>query len=324
MWRFVRQAEGVEQLILGIDGPLAAQVQGQGDARGDPHPESDSAAVGDAEPGRRLQRVARGMAVVENRARSAVALVLGHDQRLGGDAPEDHALEHGGVSLDQAGTISLQQVEESFVHGDGVLYNLGEGVPIARDRQRLDRGEVGDHGRGLPEGADRVFRAPAVDAGLAADARVHHGQQRGRHRDQPDAPLPDGGRQACKVADRAPAHGDHAAPAIDLLPLEKRQDVLQLGHGLGALARGDGVDGSLEADPFDRLRHLHRVRPDIAVSDDRRASRVEARDDVAQLALQVGSDQDRIAPSRRVEDQADQSANTSSATKPASRVPSTR
>src|SRR2546428_2730122 len=49
----------------------------------------------------------------------------------------------------------------------------------------LDRREVGDHGRGLPERADRVFRAPAVDAGLAADARVHHGQQRGlEHRDR--------------------------------------------------------------------------------------------------------------------------------------------
>ena len=280
--------------------------------------------MADTKCGRRLERVARGVAVVEDRARPAVALVLGHDQRLGGDASKHNAFEHPRVPLDQARTISLQQVEQASVHGDGVLYNLRKGVPIVRDWQRLDGGQVGDHCRRLPEGADCVLRAHAVDARLAADARIHHGEQRRGHRDQPDATLPDRGRQAGQVADGASPHRDDASPAVDVLPLEERKHCFQLGHGFGTFTRRDGVDRGLQASSFDRLRNLQGVRPHIGVGHDRRAGRVEARDDVAQVTLEVGADQDGVATRARVEDQADHSFITCSATSPAGRLPSTR
>ena len=319
----VRQTEGLEELVLRIHCALAAQIKGEGDACGDAHAEGDGPAVGDTERGRGLERVAGGVAVVEDRAWTAVALVLGHDQRLGGNAPKDDAFEHRRVALDQTRTVSLQHVEQAFVHGDGVLYNLGESVPVVRHRKRLERREVGEHGRWLPEGPDRVLRPQAVDPGLAADARVHHGQERRGHSNQPDATLPDRCRQAGEVADGASPDGDDATATVDVLPLQKGQHGPQLRHGLRALAGRDGMDGRLEAGSFDRLGYLHRVRPDIGVGDDRGPGRIEAADDVAQLALQVGPDEDGIAPRGRVEDQSDQSFRTSSATTPGSRVPST-
>ena len=48
-------------------------------------------------------------------------------------------------------------------------------------------------------------------------------------RDQANAALPDGGRKARQVADRAAAHRDHAAASIDALPLEKREHLLAAG-----------------------------------------------------------------------------------------------
>src|SRR5207237_4501371 len=149
------------------------------------------------------------------------------------------------------------------------------------------------------------------------------GQQRAGRSQQPGAPLPARRRQSGEVVDGASPDGYDATTTVDVLPLQKGQHGLQLRHGLRALAGRDGMDGRLETGSFDRLGYLHRVRPDIGVGDDRGPGRIEAAGDVAQLTLQVGPDEDGIAPRGRVEDQSDQSFTTSSATTPGSRVPST-
>src|SRR6202035_3244251 len=112
--------------------------------------------------------------------------------------------------------------------------------------------------------------------------------------------------------------------AIDALPFEESQDVLKLRHRFGPLAHGDDMNRSLQARALDGFRHLDRPRPDVGVGDDRDASRIEPGDDAAQLAMDVAADDDGVAARGRVENQADQSLITSSATTSTGRSPSTR
>src|SRR5438552_18144814 len=104
----VRQTEGLEELVLRIHCALAAQIKGEGDACGDAHAEGDGPAVGDTERGRGLERVAGGVDVVEDRAWTAVALVLGIVQSLGGTAPTDDAFEQLCVARERTRTVVLQ------------------------------------------------------------------------------------------------------------------------------------------------------------------------------------------------------------------------
>ena len=63
------------------------------------------------------------------------------------------------------------------------------------------------------KGADHVLAARRVDGGLAADRRIHLGQNRGRDLHKIDAALIDGRRETRQVADHAAAKGgDDIAP----------------------------------------------------------------------------------------------------------------
>ena len=65
--------------------------------------------------------------------------------------------------------------------GDGaVLENLGESGAPLRQRQRLQRAWVDHDQRGPVKRADEVLSGWRVDAGLAADRRVDHCEQRCR------------------------------------------------------------------------------------------------------------------------------------------------
>ena len=65
------------------------------------------------------------------------------------------------------------------------------------------------HAGGLPERADEVLALREVDAGLAADRRVDHAEQRRRHVDDRHAAVPRGGGEPGDVGDHAAADGDH-------------------------------------------------------------------------------------------------------------------
>ena len=67
-----------------------------------------------------------------------------------------------------------------------------------------------------------------VDAGLATDRRIHHGQQGGGHLHHGDAPQPGGGSETRHVADDAAAEGHNQRTA------------LQFGRKGGVMDQGDG------------------------------------------------------------------------------------
>ena len=84
----------------------------------------------------------------------------------------------------------------------------------------------------LMEAADQVLAADQVDAGLAADGRVHLGQQRGGDLEHRDAAHEDGRQEAGHVVDDAAAEGDHHAGAV---AAQFDHALRQLLHGLQAL-----------------------------------------------------------------------------------------
>ena len=83
----------------------------------------------------------------------------------------------------------------------------------SRSGKRGERVGIGEHGGGLMKRADEVLAAGMVDAGLAADRRIHLREQRGWNLHERDAALVTGGREAGHVADHAAAQRNDAGIA---------------------------------------------------------------------------------------------------------------
>ena len=88
----------------------------------------------------------------------------------------------------------------------------------------------------LVEGADQVLAARGVDAGLAADAGIHLGQQGGRDLHEGQAAQRGGGGEAGEVADHAAAERDHRRAALDAGG-QQPVDEADIGAGFSGLAR---------------------------------------------------------------------------------------
>ena len=101
---------------------------------------------------RALQRVGQGVAVVEDDAAAALALVLGHDRRLDAGAAR-HLLLDG-------------LVRRGGVAQEGVLGDFASAAGPFAGRERRKRLGVAQHGVGLPEGAHEVLALGQVDAVL--------------------------------------------------------------------------------------------------------------------------------------------------------------
>jgi len=127
-----------------------------------------------------------------------------------------------------------ERVPEQAVFGD--LCVTRAELAFAQGREN---GNVGQDEARLVKRADQVLPLLGVDARLAADGRVDLGQQRRRHLHYPNATPEDRSGEACKVADNAPAKGNHAIAPLDA-EFEKRLAQLRQ-HGK-ALARFPGSD----------------------------------------------------------------------------------
>ena len=198
-----------------------------------------------------LQRVGERVAVVEDHAAPALALVLGHDRRLDADAAR-HLLLDGLVGLG-----GLAQ--------EGVLGDLAAAAgPLARREGREGLG-VAQHGVGLPERADEVLALGQVDPGLAADGGVDLGQQRGGDVHVGRPPVVGRRGEAGDVGHDAAADGDDGVGPREAGPGEPAGQVLHRGERLGVLPVGD--DAELGRDAGVEVVHPAR-RPDRLLRDD--------------------------------------------------------
>ncbi|MNW52603.1 hypothetical protein D3C74_301280 [compost metagenome] len=202
-----------------------------------------------------LDRVAQGVAVVEDLAQAGLLEVLPHDARLDRDRAFDELDDDGPRRRGHRGPapalelvdVLLDELEDPRVGDEAGLDDLGEPGDEVELGQRLERGDVAEHARGRVERAHEVLALGRVDARLAAHGRIHHGQQRRGDVHDLDPAQPGRRDEAREVRRGSPADRDDRVAAREVrlsqdLPQE-RGDL----RGLGLLGVGDLGDVRLVA-----------------------------------------------------------------------------
>ena len=185
-----------------------------------------------------LDRMTKGMAEVQDRTQTRLALVLLHHLRLDLARAPNRVAQRRVVARQQRVDVDLQPIEESHVGDRPVFDDLGQaGAEFAR-RQRVERVEVGHHAQGLVEGADHVFAERVVDPGLAADRGVDLRQQCGRHLHKRHTAHVAGRGKASHVAHHAAAKCIDQRFAVGLCGQQRIEDEVQCGPVLVRLAVG--------------------------------------------------------------------------------------
>ncbi len=229
--------------------------------------------------------VAERVTVVEDLAQVALPEVRRDDVGLHPDRSLHEFGDRVARRLDGGGRVLLDQVEDPGVGDEAGLHHLGHARDEFVARQRLQRGEVHQHGRRLVEHAHEVLARVGVDAGLAAHRRVHHAQQGGGHVHQSHATHPGAGHEAGEVGDGAAAQAHHDASAVETDAAQDLPAEVRHGQRLAVLGVRDldpvGVEsgcGQLLPDGLSRGGERGRV-------DDRDSGRVAHRlGEVAQQA----------------------------------------
>lgn len=126
--------------------------------------------------------------------------------------------------------LVLQAAESIGVADDVVLDALSQPVAQFRRREGFQSQRIGKHGDGLMKRSDQILPRRVIDARLAADAGIHHGQKSGwdlhkrhaaqhRRRDEPG-----------HVADHSAAECQYRRAALDPRgknAIEHRQQISQ-------------------------------------------------------------------------------------------------
>ena len=172
-------------------------------ADGDGFPVQVFAVVGDG-----FERVADGVAEIQDGPQAALGLVLPHDLRLDLAATGHDSRQGARVAPQQLGQVALQPSEEPGVVDDAVFDHLGEAGAILAHGQRGQRVQVAQHEPRLVERADQVLARLQVHADFAADGAVHLGEQGGRHLHEGHAAQIGSGHESRQVAHHAAAERD--------------------------------------------------------------------------------------------------------------------
>ena len=112
-------------------------------------------------PARGFERVAEGVAEIEQRALAGLALVARDDAGLAAAADRDGVLARAGAAGKHVLPVRFQPGEERGVAEQAEFGHLGiAGAEFAR-RQRVEQRGVGDHQNRLVEGADQILAVRA-------------------------------------------------------------------------------------------------------------------------------------------------------------------
>jgi hypothetical protein len=249
-----------------------------------------------AEPGRRLQRVAEGVAQVQQCPVAAFMLVAGDDPGLHLAGPAHRVDPRRAVAVAHGGGVFLQPLEEARVAQKPIFGHLAVACQEVARRQCLQHIRVRQHQPGLVEGANQVLAVGRVDPGLAADRTIDLGQQRCRHLDEIDAAAKHRRGEARQVADHTAAEGDDQIVALDLQFQQPLDHLGQPGHRLGRLARRQHDGLGLDASPGQPGLQRFQMQPgDGLVGDDHReGARQQRADEAARPGDQPRPDMDVV------------------------------
>src|SRR5262245_14644994 len=110
--------------------------------------------------------------------------------------------------------------EEIRIFDDAVFDDFGETGHQLPARQGAQHADVDENEFRLVKSADKIFAVLMVDGGLAADARVHLGQQSRRYLDIRNAAQISCRGKSRKITDHAPAQGEDSRFALKALPYQ--------------------------------------------------------------------------------------------------------
>ena len=171
----------------------------------------------------------------------------------------------------------LQQIQQAGVGDEAALDHLGEaGDPLARG-QRFQEADVGDDRARLVERAHQVLARAEIDAGLAADRRVDHRQQRRRHQRERHAAQVDRRHEAGVVGRGAAADADDRGAPVVAAGGEPLARFLDLRQVLARLARPQLQPLDVRqprAQRRDQLARPRRTLRDLRVDQHRDAGRL--------------------------------------------------
>ena len=156
------------------DGALRFRLRQQALARGilkcQRHPDRNGFAVQQAvgKAGGRFQRMAEGVAEIEQRALAVLALVARHDRALVRQLTAI-ACSRAGPAGENIFPVRLEPREEIGIAKQSVLCDFGIAGAELPLGQRVEQRGVGEHQDRLMEGADQILAMRGIDPGLSAD-----------------------------------------------------------------------------------------------------------------------------------------------------------
>ena len=221
---------------------LGADSQAGGHEVRHVHADGDGDAVGNGEPGRRLEGVAEGVAVIEDIARPPVEFVFLDVTPLDFERAPDEPLHRRRVP-EQVGIGDGDFVESGRAFNGVDFEHLAETRAHVALVEGIEEAHVHDHPFGRREGAEDVLGLAAVDRAFRADAGIGLGQQRGRIEPPRHSPEQRRGEKANDILNNTPADGDQHMVAAHAL----RHQALDVGgkaiQRLGLFGRVEEKDG---------------------------------------------------------------------------------
>ncbi len=297
----VRDAWPWAEVVHGGGDRVEGRLNEQAPAPGDPgrcdHPPAHGLAVGEPPVARdRLEGVAEGVAEVEHPPQAALALVPFHHFGLHPASVGQRAFDVHPAPAPQAGGRAPEAREERAIGQDSAFQDLVGPAPDLAQGEAVQEERVDDHRPRLVEGADQVLRSGVVDADLAADRAVHHGQQGRGHGDPVDPPHVGRGREAGHVPHDPAPQGDHETvapePGLHEGLVERVQgrpvlEALPVGHE-GVPDRAERGQGARDPRAVEREHAPAR--------DQHHPPAAQEPEDIGQEAGEAMTDGDRVTP----------------------------
>ncbi|MNX86132.1 hypothetical protein D3C86_1180010 [compost metagenome] len=245
--------------------------------------------------GRRFQRMAEGVAEVEQRAH-AVFFLVGHHHIGLGLAAGRNRLDAGGAAGADFIPVLFQPEEEIRLVDQAIFDDFGVTSAELPRAQRIEHRRIRQHQIGLVENADEVLAVAGVDARLAADGRIDLCQQRGRYLHEAHAATHDARCKTGEIADNAAAECDHRIVTLHSCRQNRIADGDQMLEALGLFASRQGERNGLDAISLQAIHQAFEIkRRDMFIGDDRRAPALQPRRNfAARPADQARPDQNVI------------------------------
>ena len=216
-----------------------AQPEATGKAKRASHSDRHRLAVNQARrvvTGQALEGMSECVAEIEQRPIALLGFVGGDHARLGGAARRDRLGPRRAAGEDLA-PARFEKFKKIPVVDEAVLDHLRVAGAKLALAQRVETAGIGEDKGRLVERPDEVLAVRRVDAGLAADARIHLRKKSGGNLHEADAAAQRGGAEAGQVADHPAAKRNNDVASFDARLDQRIRDAREFLVGLCRLAR---------------------------------------------------------------------------------------